>query len=467
MHIPNELARKSYWWLQHARGRTGIQERLEFLDESQWWPRKKMAAFQLEKLQQVLIHSYDTVPFYRRAMEARGFNPRQFTSPAQLSAIPLLTRTLLLENQEALISSKADRDSLQWNFSSGSTGRRAQFAQDQNFRLWMRAHQLRTYQWCREWKLGEPFVLLWGSEIYWSSKQLADHIDNLFSNRREFNTFRLSRELVRQFVTALARFRPRLVSTYTNAMHLICHEVEQQGIDFPELRAVQGTSEPFPPAFRRRIEKALGCETYDKYGTRETNIVSHESPDHDGMCIQAENVFIEILDDNDEPCPPGSSGRVILTTLNNLSMPLIRYETSDRASFVEGTAGCSIGLPKMSHVAGRQQDLIVTPEGDFIDAYLFSYLIMRFSEIRWFQVVQDTPSALLIRLYSPETVPQQVLDAIRERVCHHTSTLFDLEFEMLSEMPESATGKFRLCMSSISPLGDLERTTTGDIADDL
>jgi phenylacetate-CoA ligase len=426
-----------------------VRERLDWSRANQERSPQEILDIQAEKLRELVAHAYRTVPYYREAMDERGI--REISGPADLAKLPVLTRDVLIRRQQDLYSSEADHATLQTNFSSGSTGRRAEFAQDQDFRLWMRAHQVRTYEWCAGWQLGDPFVLLWGSEIYWSFKQWLDKLENLVSNRREFNTFRLSPALITSVLDKLARFQPKLVSTYSNAIHLIAQEAERRGITIPGLGAIQATSEPLPPALRERIQSVFGCEVYDKYGMRETNIISHEAPGGGDMLIQAENVVVEFLDDDGNPCAPGETGRIAVTTLNNSSMPLIRYQTSDLASFL-GPATGALPYPRMSAVAGREQDLIRTPQGDHIDAYLFSYLMMRFREVRWFQVIQRDLARLHIRLYAPEGFGADTAKQITERIHHHTGYPFEVELEPLAEMPESPTGKFRLCVSELDNL---------------
>ncbi|MEV7179406.1 AMP-binding protein [Kitasatospora sp. NPDC093679] len=445
MHLPRGIAGPLYWQEQRLRGRGSVRERLEWLRANQERTPAEIAELQFDKLRATVRHAYRTVPYYRRIMDERGL--RDLESPADLRKLPVLSRDVLLREQDALLSSEADRATLQTNFSSGSTGRRAQFQQDADFRLWMRAHQLRTYEWCSGWQLGDPFVLLWGSEIYWSFKQLTDRAENLLTNRREFNTFRLSPQLIDSVLDRLVRFRPALVSTYSNAMHLIAKEAERRQVRIPGLRAVQGTSEPLPPALRETIGRVLDCDVYDKYGMRETNIVSHEQPGGGPMLIQSENVFVEFLDENGDPCEEGQTGRLVLTTLNNRSMPLIRYETSDLAAPLPHTS--ALPYPCMTPVAGRLQDLIVTPSGDHIDAYLFSYLFMRFPEVHWFQVVQSEPDRLQIKVYTPEGLRKGTATELTERIRHHTGYPFTVEFDSLTRMPESSTGKFRLCVSEL------------------
>lgn len=446
MRIPQPVASALYWREQRLRGRGGVAQRLNWLRANQERSPREILDLQAAKLREVVAHAYRTVPYYREVMDERGI--REITGPADLAKLPVLTRDVLIRRQRDLYSSKADHATLQTNFSSGSTGRRAEFGQDLDFRLWMRAHQLRTYEWCSGWRLGDPFVLLWGSEIYWSFKQWVDRFENLISNRREFNTFRLSPELISAVLGKLTRFAPKLVSTYSNAIHLIAREAEERSITIPSLRAIQATSEPLPPALRERVAAVFGCDVYDKYGMRETNIVAHEAPGGGPLLIQAENVVVEFVDDDGRPCAPGQTGRIVVTTLNNRSMPLIRYQTSDLAAFL-GPAVGPLPYPRMSPVAGREQDLIRTPRGDHIDAYLFSYLMMRFPDVRWFQVVQRELDRLHIRLYVPGGLATGTAREIVERIHHHTGHPFAVDFEPLHEMPESPTGKFRLCVSEL------------------
>jgi len=246
----------------------------------------------------------------------------------------------------------------------------------------------------------------------------------------------------------MVRFKPKLVSTYSNAMHLIAKEAARRRMVVPGLAAIQGTSEPLPPELRNTITEGLGCEVFDKYGMRETGPIAHESPDHSAMLIQSENVFVEFLDENGDPCPDGKSGRIVVTPLNNFAMPMIRYQTSDLATPL-GPATGDLPFPRMSHVAGRLHDLIVTPNNDHIDAYLFSYLIMRFPEVHWFQVVQREVASLQLRIYAPGGMGPDTEREIVARIQHHTGYPFKIEFENLTDMPESPTGKFRLCVSEL------------------
>jgi len=450
MKIPTRLVPPLYWMEQRLRGRSRVRGRYEWLAQSQWQSVEGAQTDQAESLHALIRHAYATVPYYRDVMDERGISPGELVGPESLRKLPLLTRGILAAQSNRLISATAVRNSLSVNYSSGSTGARAEFWQDDAFRQWQRALQLRTYEWCGDWRLGEPFLLLWGSEIYWSHKQTIDRVEHLLTNRREYNTFRLSPALIQRFLAVLQRWGPALISTYATAIHVLSKEAERQGLSFHIPRGIQTTSEPITPAMRETVRRVFGCPVWDKYGLRETGMVAHESPLHDGMCVQVENVYVEFLRDDGTPCVPGEIGRVVLTSLTNWAMPLIRYETNDLAAPVAGTCPSGRGFPRMTAVSGRLQDLVVTPAGDYIDAYFFSYLIMRFRQIHWFQVVQREIDRLCIRIYAPEGLDAATRRDLANRIRHHCGFAFTLDFEFLARMPESSTGKFRLCVSELA-----------------
>ena len=453
MRMNRSLAEKLYWAQLSVRGRGAVRERLEWLIGNETISTRELDEIQAAKLRRLVAHSYRTVPYYRQVMQERGLTPDDIQGPADLTKLPILTRATLHANRQNLRSSEADLSTLQTNYSSGSTGQRAEFDQDLDFRLWMRAHQLRTYRWCGGWQIGEPFVLLWGSEIYWSFKQRIERWENRLVNRREFNTFHLTRELIDRVLDELIHWQPTLVSTYSNAFHLLTSRAHERGLRIDGLRAVQATSEPLPPALRARIGEVLACEILRQYGSRETNVVSHESPDHDGMLVQAENVVVEVLDDDNQNLPLGQRGRVVLTPLNNKSMPLLRYETSDIASLEARTPNARMPS-RMSPVAGRMQDLIVVPGHGYLDSYFFSYLLMQRPEVHWFQVTRSEPEALTLSVYAPAGLTRDAANDLVERIRHHSGFRFDVAIDTLTDMPTSSTGQFRLCVSELAdPVG--------------
>jgi phenylacetate-CoA ligase len=468
--VVRRLSEAGYWASQSAQGKGAIRRRLARLNAMQWWTPDEIRAFQLEKLKRLVTHCHETVPYYREVMDERGIDPRDIVDPQSFAALPLLTRELLGERQADLVSRVAELDALPARHSSGSTGVRVEVRQDRDFDMWCRAHQLRTYAWCGGWRLGDPFVLAWGSPVLFESRTRAARIDNRIARRTETNAFRLDRRSVDRTLDALARAQPRLVSGYTTALYLLAQRALERGIALPRLAAVQATAEPLAPAMRATIAEGLDCAVFDKYGSRETSIVAHESPAHDGMCIQAEHTYVEFLDAGGAACRPGQAGRLVLTTLNNRAQPLLRYETTDIAAPIPGRCPSGIGLPRMTAVSGRLQDMLVTPDGGLVHPQLFSNVMRQFPLVRWFQIVQEADARLLVRVVTAAgSLPDLDRQLVAAMIRRHAGFDYAIGFEHLADMPDAstATGKFRLCVCAMPAarhraLGDLNAIRMGD-----
>ena len=112
-----------------------------------------------------------------------------------------------------------------------------------------------------------------------------------------------------------------------------------------------------------------------------------------------------------DPCLAGrlSRGRIHGTSLHNMSMPLLRYDTGDLADFDEQALGCPCGrqFPQIRCVIGRRNDLIVTPDGRAIGT-----LFLAFNGVPGIlvgQFVQQTAHRLLVRIARALTpIPRKV-----------------------------------------------------------
>src|SRR6185295_14515719 len=95
-----------------------------------------------------------------------------------------------------------------------------------------------------------------------------------------------------------------------------------------------------------------GVGVVDVYSSEECGQIALQCPEHEQYHVQSESVLVEVLDDEGRPCAPGTIGRVVLTTLQNFAMPLIRYDIGD---FAEPGPACPCGraLPVLTRIVGR------------------------------------------------------------------------------------------------------------------
>lgn len=103
-----------------------------------------------------------------------------------------------------------------------------------------------------------------------------------------------------------------------------------------------------------------GPEVYDWYGVGDTGAIAGEGPDHDGMYVQEDAQFIEILDiDTGAPVPDGVSGDMVCTCLfKDDIFPIIRFNTHDVSSFRTGDGALALTLRRIAGFQGRSDNMV-------------------------------------------------------------------------------------------------------------
>lgn len=129
----------------------------------------------------------------------------------------------------------------------------------------------------------------------------------------------------------------------------------------PYLKALLPVSSMLTTAMRARIEQSFGVPIHQNYGLNEVGIVAAQCS-AGRYHVHTEQALVEIVDAQGQAVKAGESGRLLVTTLNNPAMPLIRYDTGDIATAVEGACPCGRTLPSFTNILGRHIRFAGTPE---------------------------------------------------------------------------------------------------------
>jgi len=168
--------------------------------ERQWWPPEKTRKYQWTRLQRMLQHAWDNVPFYRVRMKGAGLEPGDIRTPEDFARLPILTKEDLKDNFDALVARNADRSELLLNATGGSTGVPTQYYQDKNFLRERFAARVRFLSWV-EYRVWESRAKLWGSDFDVKlsvPRTLKGKIFNLlFQETKVFPAFNITEEVLR------------------------------------------------------------------------------------------------------------------------------------------------------------------------------------------------------------------------------------------------------------------------------
>jgi phenylacetate-coenzyme A ligase PaaK-like adenylate-forming protein len=149
-----------------------------------------------------------------------------------------------------------------------------------------------------------------------------------------------------------------MIVTYPSFARRLAEEQEAGRLRIAP-RRITTTAEALTQQVRDIVRGAWGAETLDSYGTTEAGLLGTECDAVAGMHIAEDMVVLEAVDDEDRPVAPGIRGsKVLLTTLFNRALPLIRYEISDIVTLDDRPCACRRPFARVTSIEGRREDYI-------------------------------------------------------------------------------------------------------------
>ncbi|MFS8065796.1 MAG: phenylacetate--CoA ligase family protein [Byssovorax sp.] len=355
-------------WPAIVVGEESILLATEFqLEQSQWWSAQDLQAHQHRQLAALLRHARATVPWYEKRLDAAGITDVQSITPESWSRIPLLTRQELQDHQAELISRSVppEHGKTHRNRTSGSTGEPIEVLGTQVTGFFWQSLLLRDDLWHQR-DFGKRVVAIRSGRD--EADPLAVHdlpswgsSSPLLYETGPMTLFYHTTPLARQVELLEAR-SPHYLLTYPSNARALCRYSRKRPVRLPDLEAVHTYGEPLTPDVRAACREAWGVPVQDVYSCEELGFLALQCPHHDHYHVQSESVLVEILDEQGSPCAPGQVGRVVLTSLHNFAMPLIRYAIGDHAEVGEACP-CGRGLPVLTRILGRRRNRVALPDG--------------------------------------------------------------------------------------------------------
>jgi phenylacetate-CoA ligase len=399
-----------------------------------------------ERVRALLRHAVTQVPFYGEQLAGREAEIER-DPLAVLRSLPILTKEDIRSNFTALSSRDlADRATFEQT-SGGSTGEPLRLVQDAHFRAQDQAVQLLLTSWAGL-QLGEPEVMLLGSErdILEHTTGMRARVANGLLRRDHVNAFRMSRESMTECLRKLDREPPALIFTYAQSIYDLAVFAEEEGIRIAPQRSVLSTAGTLHPFMRERIEQTFRCRVYNQYGSREVSAIAGQCGSEPSLHVLPWMNYVEVVGEDGESAPAGTDGRVLVTSLCNFAMPLIRYEVGDRAALLPDEAPpcpCGRGGQRLSHVAGRVIDTFKALDGTLVNGEFFTHLLYFRPGIVKFQIVQTDPARVVYRLVGDRPLGPEEEAEVAEGTRKAMGEACQVDFERLEEIPTSPSGKFR------------------------
>lgn len=415
--------------------------------ERETWTKEKWRAWQEERLAFVLHRAATKVPYYRDAWNNRRRHGDQ-ASYEYLENWPILKKEDVIKNPLAFVSEDCN---IRWMFrerTSGTTGTPLliYYRRDTLIALYA-LFEARTRRWYGV-SLKQRWAILGGQLIVpFQQKKPPFGVHNLGLNQLYLSTHHLSPINAKWYVDSLKYYEPTHMIVYPSSASILATEILKQSLSVPRLKVIFSNAELLLTNHRENICKAFQCPVRDIYGMSEI-VAGASECERSSMHIWPEVGIIEIFHDTkDVLVKNAESGRLILTGLLNVDMPLIRYEIGDRGKFVghDNKCVCGRNIPQMPIIEGRLNDLIFTPDGRKI---FWLNPIFYGLPIREAQIIQESLNHIRVRFvpstgYS-EKDDSTIIRRLRDRVGDMEIALEQVEF-----IPRSSSGKFKAVVSYV------------------
>ncbi len=424
---------------------------LKDLRESQYAAPEKLQEMALAKLNRTVRYAFEHCPFYKRSFAVAGYNPSDILDEESFRQLPTLSKRDIQENLADLRSDEYSDDDLIANQTGGSTGEPLKFYLDKPRAISRLAATLRHDEWAG-YRPGDKVGLLWGAaQDFADDTSLKVRLRNKLLDRTlTLNAVSMSTGVMTDYYQKLCEFQPRVLLAYAHTVYVFAEFIRAQGLKAPSPDSIITSAELLSDEERKVIEEVFDTEVFDRYGCREVSIIASECESHDGLHVNAENIYLEILK-GDRPAKIGETGEIVLTDLENRGMPLIRYRIADSAEAMDNSqiCDCKRTLPRIKITGGRVNEFLVTADGRLVaGTALTIFLSTKIPGVAQMQLYQKEAGELTVRVVASDSGIDEA--ALLEESRSFLGENMRISVSYQEYIPREKSGKYRFSISEVA-----------------
>jgi phenylacetate-CoA ligase len=411
--------------------------RYAFLLRSQYWKPEQLRAYSERHLGRTLKAAAE-IPFYADRLGGSR-------KPEDFARLPLLERTDISALNASVRSMYPPDRRFLWGASSGSSGIEAEFLFDRSRvrgRYAARMRYLRAHGW-------NP---LRRTIFHQVGRPRAGQCSDWVRHRILPGFVAVTIDLPAQ-VERMVEIDPLYIYMFPSNLEGMLRVLEETNQKLRSLRCVFTVAETVDETLRQQARRILGVEIADNYGTTE-GFIAWQCP-QGSYHINAEHVLVELVDEVGRQVAPGEMGRVLITTLENYLMPLVRYDLGDYAIAAEGTCRCGRTLPLLGRIVGRKRGLFRHADGRMYFPALLTDSLRLTPAIKQSQLIQVAPDAFRVPYVADADLDSASQARIREEFQAVLGAPVAIAFERVSEFARTRSGKFLQALCEL----DQDKTT--------
>lgn len=425
------------------------------LRQHEHWTRAQLEGYQNQALGQLRAYAYSRSPFYQKFHEGLMDRP--------LEELPVLTKAMMMENFDSLVTDRslhleairayaANGEAGQpyrgqyWvTATSGSSGQPGFFLFDQAEWISILASFARSQEWS-----GVQINLTHRQRMATVASISPWHMSSQVSAAVK-SWWRPSLRLpatqpLAQTVHQLNAWQPEVLITYASMAGILAEE-QRAGRLHIQPKVVYTSSELLTKQTRNLVCEIWGEEPFNQYAATETASIAAEHRTCRQMHFFEDLVFVEVVDENNRPVPPGTYGaKLLITTLFSRTQPLIRYELKDSVRVRATDHDCNLPFAVLESIQGREEDTLHLPAAAGgkveVQPLVFNRIMDILPVVGW-QVAQQADNGLVVMLAGARDKLSEAWleDQLTRSLAQEGAQVPYIRIQHVTEIPKSASGK--------------------------
>ena len=415
----------------HRRKHPVRYAHLDLLLRTQSMNRQAVLKKQQDDLVGIVTYAAAHTPYY-----AKTLTPFLEVARFDISRLPILHKDDVIQHLDDLLARNADHSQAKIGHTGGSTGKPLAFWYDDAKHELMRAGMMRSYM-LSGWQPGQKVLNFWGArQDVAPGGVFGAEIFDFIAAEHTIAAYEYTEPQLVEWARFIQSYRPMLLQGYASVLAEVARVVIDNRLPMPKtLLGVYSTAEVLTDGQRERMEQAFGCKVFNQYGSREIPNIACECR-LGNMHVFTDMVYLEsVRIDNED--------RLLVTSLTNRLMPMIRYNIGDSGRLLDGECDCGLSFPLMQMDMCRQNDLIHTRGGKTVHPSYFNRLLYGQMQIKQYQWVQRELDRLTLNLVCSDRLNDETQRLLLENIRRDVDSEMMLEVNYLDEIPRTVSGKHR------------------------
>ncbi len=368
------------------------------------------------------------------------------------NSVPIIAKSDLQQPLKNRLSQGFTTKNIYTNKTSGSSGTPLIFAKDKYCHALTWSNFIDRYNWFNINLDSSKQARFYGiplNKIGYYKERFKDFSGNRF----RFSVFDMSDEALEIVLKKFSNTKFNYINGYTSAIVLFAKFLQKKNIILkdicPTLNVCIVTAEMLFEGDKQLLEKQLGIPVVNEYGCAEVGLIAFNNKKGEWN-VNGEDLFIEILDENNQPLPLGEEGKIVVTSLYNKAHPFIRYELGDFGALSENS---SVKKPILKNLLGRTSDFAILPSGKKAAGLTFYYVTKTVIEdkgkVKEFVIEQLKLDTFKIIYTSSEILSEAKIEAIKAAIEKYLESGLNIIFERRETLERTKAGKLKQFTSMI------------------